>query len=37
MGWEGVMGCGTIGGWMGRGGEWNIECKNELQIKTFKN
>jgi hypothetical protein len=27
------MGCGADGRYMGRDGEWNIECKNELQIK----
>ena len=21
------VGCGTVRGWMGRGREWNIECK----------
>jgi hypothetical protein len=29
---EGV-GCGAVGGWMQRVGEWNMECKDELQIK----
>jgi hypothetical protein len=23
----GGMGCGAVGGWMGKGGEWNMECK----------
>jgi hypothetical protein len=27
------VGCGAVGWWMGRGREWNIEYKNELQIK----
>jgi hypothetical protein len=25
--------CDPVRGWMERGREWNIECKNELQIK----
>lgn len=34
MGWVGGVGCGAVGGWIGRGREWNIECKIELQIKS---
>jgi hypothetical protein len=27
-------GCGAVGGWIGMGREWNMECKkNELEIK----
>jgi hypothetical protein len=29
----GGVGRGAIREWMGRGGEWNMECKNELQLK----
>jgi hypothetical protein len=37
VGWRGGVGCGAVGGWMGRGREWNMECKkNELQIKLNK-
>jgi hypothetical protein len=37
VGWGGGVGCGTVGGWERRGGEWNMEYKNELQIKlNFK-
>jgi hypothetical protein len=25
--WEGGVGCGAVGGWEGRSGEWNMECK----------
>ena len=32
-GWGGGVGCGDVGRCMGRGREWNMECKNELQIK----
>jgi hypothetical protein len=31
--WGGGVGYGAVGGWEWRGGEWNMECKNELQIK----
>jgi hypothetical protein len=27
------VGPGEVGGWAGRGGEWNMECKNNLEIK----
>ena len=27
IGWEGVVRCRAVGGWMGRGREWNMECK----------
>ena len=27
------MGYRAVGGWEGRDGEWDMECKNELQIK----
>jgi hypothetical protein len=31
------VGCGAVGVWVERGREWNMECKNELQIKlNFK-
>jgi hypothetical protein len=36
VGWGGGVGWGAVGRWMGRGKEWNMECKNELQIKKFK-
>jgi hypothetical protein len=26
--WEGGVGCEAVGGWMGGGREWNMECKN---------
>jgi hypothetical protein len=32
VGWGGGVGCGAVGGWIGAG-EWNMEHKNELQIK----
>jgi hypothetical protein len=31
----GCVGYGVVGGWMGRGRVWNMECKNELQIKLY--
>jgi hypothetical protein len=38
VGWGGGVGCGTVGGWMERGGEWNIECKKRITNKIkFKN
>jgi hypothetical protein len=27
MEWGGGVGCGTVGGWGGRWGEWDMECK----------
>jgi hypothetical protein len=33
MGWGGGVGYRAVRGWMGRGKEWNMEYKNELQIK----
>jgi hypothetical protein len=27
------VGCGAVRGWMGRGGEWNMGCKNKFKIK----
>jgi hypothetical protein len=33
VGWRGDVGQGRVGGWVGRGGEWNMGCKNELYIK----
>jgi hypothetical protein len=27
------VGCRVVGGWMERGGEWNMKVKNELEIK----
>jgi hypothetical protein len=35
VGWGGGVACGTVTRWMGNGGEWNMECKNELQIKLI--
>jgi hypothetical protein len=35
--WGGGVGCGAVGGWMGRFEEWNIECKklitNKIKMK----
>jgi hypothetical protein len=32
------VGWGAVGGWMGRGGKWNIECKklitNKIKLKN---
>jgi hypothetical protein len=33
VGWGRGVGCGAVGGWMGRSREWNMEYKNALQIK----
>ena len=34
MGWDGEEVWDVEqSGWIGRGREWNMECKNELQIK----
>lgn len=27
------MGYRAVRGWKGRGGKWNVECKNELEKK----
>ena len=27
VGWVGGVGCGAVGGWMGKDREWNMECK----------
>jgi hypothetical protein len=27
MWWEGVVGCGAVGRWEGKGGEWNMKYK----------
>jgi hypothetical protein len=39
-GWGGGVECGAVGGWMGRGREWNMECKklitNKIKIKNTK-
>jgi hypothetical protein len=35
VGWGGDVGCGVVGGWMGRGREWNMECK-KLIINKIK-
>jgi hypothetical protein len=31
--WGRGIGCRAVGEWEGRGRGWNMECKNELQIK----
>jgi hypothetical protein len=37
VGWGGGVGYGAVRGWMGRGREWNMECKkNELQVKWIE-
>jgi hypothetical protein len=35
VGWRGGVGSGAVRGWIGKGGEWNMECKNETQIKLY--
>jgi hypothetical protein len=32
-GWGGGVGCGAVGGWMGRGRKWNTECKKWITNK----
>jgi hypothetical protein len=27
VGWGGGVGCRVVREWMGRGGEWNMECR----------
>jgi hypothetical protein len=32
------VGCGAVGGWMGRGGEWSVEKKsitNKIKLKQI--
>ena len=36
VGWRGGVGSGAVRGWIGKGGEWNMECKNETQIKLYE-
>jgi hypothetical protein len=34
VGWGGGVGCGSVGRWIGKCREWNMECKNLITNKN---